>query len=59
MAADQILSPTTSSWEILFDWIRSSVTMASMIETAAENFVPLQFGFVLTVEAVFCTCRAY
>lgn len=47
MAADQILSPTTSSWEMLFDWIWSSVTMASIIETAAENFVSLQFGFCL------------
>lgn len=58
MAADQILSPTTSSWEMLFDWIWSSVTMASIIETAAENFMSLQCGFVFTLE-VFCCCCAY
>lgn len=44
---------------MLFDWIWSSVTMASVIETAAENFVSLQFGFVFTVEAMFCCCCAY
>lgn len=58
MAADQILSPTTSSWEMLFDWIWS-VTMASIIETAAENFVLLPFGFAFTVQEMFCCCRAY
>lgn len=59
MAADQTMSPTTSSWEMLFDWIWSSVTMASIIETAAEDFESLQLGFVFTVEAMFCCCCAY
>lgn len=42
MAADQILASTTSSGEMLFDWVGNNVAMDSIVETTTENVLPLQ-----------------